>query len=206
MIKSLKLNCFIFLVLPFWLSAKTFKHELIFERDSIKVHDSLKLKRNEFRLNVLDLVLLPGINVSYEHLLNKNSSVGIGLYTAINYPENLLRRNLEITPNYRIYFGNTNILSFLIRKNNDFYAAGSFVEFQMLFASSDPEVVNRDILFSDDELTKSYNGIGMGFSTGLKLVSKNNITFETFTSVGRFLNNHYSQYYLRFGASLGFRF
>jgi hypothetical protein len=64
-------------------------------------------KKNEITLNALTLVASGWIDVSYEYLINKESSFGVDLQFGFDENNNVdTYRNFSITPNYRVYFSN----------------------------------------------------------------------------------------------------
>ena len=134
-------------------------------------------KKNEVTLNALTLVASGWIDVSYEYLINKESSFGVDLQFGFDENNNVdTYRNFSITPNYRVYFSNK-------------YARGFFIEgFGMLHRYKD--------LYYDIETDGTYNNIeknitefSLGVSVGGKWVTKSGFVTEIFGGIGRNLLN-----------------
>ena len=157
-------------------------------------------KKNEVTLNALTLVASGWIDVSYEYLINKESSFGVDLQFGFDENNNVdTYRNFSITPNYRVYFSNK-------------YARGFFIEgFGMLHRYKD--------LYYDIETDGTYNNIeknitefSLGVSVGGKWVTKSGFVAEIFGGIGRnILNNSDDSYDPievagRVGISIGKRF
>ena len=158
-------------------------------------------KKNEVTLNALTLIASGWIDVSYEYLINKESSFGIDLQFGFDENNNFdTYRNFSITPNYRVYFSNK-------------YARGFFIEgFGMLHRYKD--------LFYDYDYEGSINSntekniteFSLGVSVGGKWVTKSGFVAEIFGGIGRnILNNSEDSYDPikvagRVGISIGKRF
>lgn len=156
-------------------------------------------KKQELKLNAFSLIALSSLDVSYERLINSESSYGVALFynfdienSDIGFP-----KKFSITPYYRWFFSETR------------FARGFFVEgFGMLNTY-------EDIFYDYDT---NYNEIqnetafALGISVGGKFVTKAGFTTEVYLGVGRNLINNKNDDYFdfnivgRFGISLGYRF
>jgi len=155
-------------------------------------------KKSELKLNVFNLIVLSSIDVTYEHLLNKDSSMGITLFYNFNEIDNNVYypRKFSLTPYYRWFFSETR------------YARGFFVEgFGMLNTFEDEFFTGN----STPEI-KTETDFALGVSVGGKFVTKSGFTAEVFLGVGRnFFNNDDDFFFdneiiTRGGITLGYRF
>ncbi|WP_299061956.1 DUF3575 domain-containing protein [uncultured Polaribacter sp.] len=155
-------------------------------------------KKHEFKLNAFSLIAFSSLNLSYENLLNKDSSFGIDLFYNFNDVSDDLYfpKKFSLTPYYRWFFSETR------------YARGFFVEgFGMLNTYED------DYSFFYDNDTIVETNFALGISVGGKFVTKSGFITEVYLGVGRNLfNNSNNEEGLnndlitRGGISLGYRF
>lgn len=152
-------------------------------------------KKHEFTANALTLIVSEWIDVSYEYLINEESSFGVDLQFGLDSNDDFdSYRTFSITPNYRRYFSNK-------------YARGFFVEaFGMLHTYND--FYNYDFVnntYSEDTVTD----FSLGISVGGKWVTKSGFVTEVFAGIGRNLFNNDDDLIEvagRVGISLGYRF
>ena len=152
-------------------------------------------KKHELTVNALTLIASEWIDVSYEYLLDEESSLGIDVQFGLDSDANEDGfRKFSITPNYRRYF-------------SEKYAKGFFVEaFGMLHSFEEFVFVNTS---STSEL-KTNTDFSLGISVGGKWVTPKGFVTEIFLGIGRNLFNN-SEYDFtdvagRVGISLGYRF
>jgi len=142
-------------------------------------------KKHELKINALTLLAAKWIDVSYERLIDEESSLGTAV--TINTDSFETDLNYAITPYYRRYFSGK-------------FARGFFVEgFGMLFSAKD------NSLF--DPNNEDVTGFALGISIGGKFVSYKGFTAELVLGVGRnFLESENNEAVGRFGISVGYRF
>lgn len=154
-------------------------------------------KKHEIKANSLTFLIGGWFDVSYENIINNESSYGVSFaYVFDEYDVNdsvnsIL--NYSVTPYYRRYF-------------SEKLARGFFVEgFGMLFSGRDDNYSNSEI--------KDVTGFALGISIGKKYVSKGGFTAEFLFGLGRILNandfsgnNFSSEIAGRLGISVGYRF
>ncbi len=167
-------------------------------------------KKYEIKLNAFSLIVFSSLDVSYEYLLNKDSSFGVGVFYNFNdinddlyYP-----KKFSLTPYYRWYFSETR------------FARGFFVEgFGMLNTYEDKKYYysgydNNGNYIDNSELLKETD-FALGISVGGKFIIKSGFTAEVYGGVGRNLfNNDNNNNNVNFsndlitrgGISLGYRF
>ena len=132
------------------------------------------------------------LEVTYEHLLNEESGVGVSLFVPY---ENEIDVNFSLTPYYRFYFGKKP-------------AAGFFVEGFGMLNSYDDSIysqVNNYTSFNDVTRTD----FALGFGLGAKWVTQKGFVFEINGGVGRNLfNSSDTDFEIvgRGGITLGYRF
>ena len=158
-------------------------------------------KKYEFKINAFNLIAFAAIDISYERLINANSSYGVSVfYNFSDYANNYitLPKKFSITPYYRWFFSENK------------YARGFFIEgFGMLNT------------YQDFYYTYNYNSyetqtsFALGISVGGKFVIKEGFTAEVLAGVGRNLikgeslesyQDFQNEVIGRFGISLGYRF
>ncbi|EAR13978.1 hypothetical protein PI23P_05752 [Polaribacter irgensii 23-P] len=142
-------------------------------------------KKYEVKVNVLTLLAAKWLDVSYERLLDEESSFGAS--ATINTDSDETDLNYAITPYYRRYFSGK-------------FARGFFVEgFGMLFSAKDDGVFD----YNDEEIT----GFALGVSVGGKFVSAKGFSTELLLGFGRnFLESKNNEAVARIGVSVGYRF
>ncbi|GGD51875.1 DUF3575 domain-containing protein [Muriicola marianensis] len=155
--------------------------------------------QNELKLNVFNLIAFKFGDITYEAIINEETSFGVGLLFRIGeYDEDIgYDRSFSLTPFYRKYFSKG-------------YASGFFVEgFAMLNSG------NEDVYAEFDEQTgnlirsdEKYTDFALGVSIGGKFISKRGFLAEVYGGIGRnFLNSDFAPEVVpRGGISLGFRF
>ena len=143
-------------------------------------------KKHEIKTNAIILLTGEAIGVSYEYLIDNESSFGTDLifsFDSIDF-------NYALTPYYRKYF-------------SEKFARGFFVEgFGTLFSVTTSN-------YDDNYLSEKANetGFALGVSIGGKFVSKDGFTAEVLLGFGRNLTrNNYNEVIGRLGVSLGYRF
>jgi hypothetical protein len=143
-------------------------------------------KKQEVKINALTLLAAKWIDVSYERLIDEESSYGIA--ATLNTDTGETDLNYSLTPYYRRYFSGK-------------FARGFFIEgFGALFSYRD-----YDYFYNNDaEFETSF---ALGISVGGKFVSKKGFTTELLLGLGRNLaNNNYDEPFGRIGISVGYRF
>ena len=166
-------------------------------------------KKYEIKLNAFSLIVFSSLDVSYEYLLNKDSSFGVGVFYNFNdinddlyYP-----KKFSLTPYYRWYFSETR------------FARGFFVEgFGMLNTYEDNEYsyyYDNNGNYIDNSEPLKETDFALGISVGGKFIIKSGFTAEVYGGVGRNLfNNDNNNNNVNFsndlitrgGISLGYRF
>jgi hypothetical protein len=160
-------------------------------------------KKYELKLNAFSLIAFSAIDISYERLINENSSYGVAVfYNLSDYADDDIAfpKKFSITPYYRQFFYENK------------YARGFFIEgFGMLNTYQD-YYNNYEYSYNKVETQTSF---ALGISVGGKFVIKEGFTAEVLGGVGRNLikgesdddYNYFQNNIIgRFGISLGYRF
>ena len=152
-------------------------------------------KQNELKINAFNLIAFEYIDITYERILNEESSVGVGMLFALDnevYGISDLRREFSITPYFRQFFSNK-------------YAKGFFVEaFGMLHGGKDEFYIDDNFGFYE---IRDYTDFALGISVGGKFVTKRGFIAEIYLGIGRdLLGNTDVEVVGRGGISLGYRF
>lgn len=153
---------------------------------------------NELKINASNLIAFTFVDVSYETLLNEESSLGVGILVNVG-DDNFLDeyRTFSLTPYYRQYFSKK-------------YAKGFFVEgFGMLNSGKEEYYVYDNISGTDYLTDDKYTDFALGISVGGKFVTNRGFVAEIYGGLGRNLiggNQNFSEVVGRGGISLGFRF
>ena len=139
---------------------------------------------SEIKLDVIDFLTQPALNIGYEIINDSYSSYGAEVF--LNFNDNNATRSFSekfsLNPFYRFYFLN----------KTDFGGEGYFAEVFIKFANIE---YNRDTYFYDalpnepymrGEEIKAWD-IAPGVGVGRKWVNKKGWTFEYMIGVGRYL-------------------
>ena len=165
-------------------------------------------KKYELKLNAFNLIAFAALDISYEKLINTNSSFGVAVfYNFSDYADDDIAypKKFSVTPYYRWFFSEYD------------YAQGFFVEgFGMLNTYQDYDN-NYDSYDNNNNYDRieTQTSFALGISVGGKFVLTEGFTAEVLLGVGRNLikeerddNNNFFENEIvgRFGISLGYRF
>jgi|TARA_B110000902_G_scaffold180059_1_gene203996 hypothetical protein len=155
-------------------------------------------KKYELKINAFNLIGLSALDLSYEKLINTESSYGVALfYNFTDINDDLgFPKKFSLTPFYRWFFSEST------------FARGFFVEgfgmintYQDIYYRNNSESIENDTSFA------------LGISVGGKFITKSGFTTEVYLGVGRNLiknedEDNYFEFNIvgRFGISLGYRF
>ncbi len=149
--------------------------------------------KHEFRLDALEILATPSIDISYEYVINKYSGVGISTYLLLNN-DNYFFPKYALQPYFRQYFIN----------KKDFGARGLFIEGLFRIAGGENEINTEGI--GSSIRTENWSDLGVGFVIGQKWASENGFVFEISIGGGRYLlNNNDSVGFTKGGIMIGYR-
>jgi hypothetical protein len=160
-------------------------------------------KKHELKLNTFNLIIFSSIDVSYEYLLNKDSSFGVGVFYNFNDISNDMYypKKFSIAPYYRWFFSETR------------YARGFFVEGFGMLNRYEEELY----YYGNPSKIEKETNFALGVSVGGKFIIHSGFTAEVYLGVGRNLFNNdnsndsggdliNNNIISRGGLSLGYRF
>ena len=168
-------------------------------------------KKYELKLNAFNLIAFAAIDISFERLIDENSSYGVAVfYNFSDYADSDITfpKKFSITPYYRWFFSEYK------------YAQGFFIEgfgmlntYQDFYYSYDyNDYSDYNSNYGEIETQTSF---ALGISVGGKFVITEGFTAEVLAGVGRNLikgeskegyQDFQNEVIGRFGISLGYRF
>ena len=143
-----------------------------------------ELGDSEMKLDVIDLLSQPALNIGYEKINDSYSSYGADIF--FNFNENNASRSwsekFSLNPFYRFYFLN----------KTDFGGEGYFAEVFIKFSNID---YNKNTYFNNSSSVEPYMtseeikawDIAPGVGIGRKWVNKKGWTFEYMIGLGRYI-------------------
>lgn len=157
-------------------------------------------KKHELKIDAFSLIVFSSIDLTYERLVNKDSSYGLAVFYNFNDIDSdiYFPKKFSVTPYYRWFFTDTR------------YARGFFVEGFGMLNTYEDEFYDYGSSYASITVDQETN-FALGISVGGKFITKAGFTAEVFAGVGRNLFNK-SDYFLdnefvtRGGITLGYRF
>ena len=146
--------------------------------------------QQEIKIDIFDALALKTIEVSYEHYLNDQSSVGISVL--VNFEKNSAdfkyNEKRAITPFYRHYFTTDS--------QWNFFGEGFF---SLNFGETEISGVSNAY--------EDYTDGAFGVAVGTKYTTENGLTIDIYGGLGRNLFNDNSPIIIpRVGVNVGYRF
>jgi hypothetical protein len=128
----------------------------------------------ELRLDIFQLVILPGIELSYERFIDDLSSWGVtGFYNFDSeFYEGYRFENFEISPYYRVYF-----------RQKKAQNSGFFVQPFLSLLKGEYEVYHNDFHYY---YGNDFFGFAGGALIGFKWINQKRFSFEIHAGVGRY--------------------
>ncbi|NIJ43924.1 hypothetical protein FHR24_000363 [Wenyingzhuangia heitensis] len=152
-------------------------------------------QNSQIKLDLLDILVMRTLDVSYEKQLNDEASIGLSVFINFEDKDTKFRYNedFQITPYFRQY----------ITTSNGFDVFGELFG-SLNFGETDEKTENGLVV----EESKNYSDFALGLGAGAKHVSKNGYVFEFNAGIGRNLFNAKvsRQFVPRFGISVGKQF
>ncbi len=151
--------------------------------------------RHEFRLDALEALAIPNLEINYEYVISKYSGAGLAASISLD-DDHREYQSFAIEPYYRQYFLN----------KKDFGARGLFVEGLLRFAGGEEEFFDTT---TGSALIREENwtDMGIGLVLGQKWVSDNGFVLEISIGGGRYLLDE-SEFdgFFKGGVLIGYRF
>ena len=169
--------------------------------------DSIALKKNEFRVNVLALATSSRLNVSYEYFFNKKISIGL----STSY-QNSKKTNTDFDNGYRNTIPKYEITPFvrykLSKGINRFYFAELFLSANSGDFKETIRVVDENNNGYYENRKTHYYDLAMGGGLGYKMYIKQKFAIEFLVGFGRNIFNidKSPDIIARVGLNLGYRF
>tara|TARA_B110000483_G_C17954278_1_gene449497 strand:- start:190 stop:774 length:585 start_codon:yes stop_codon:yes gene_type:complete len=158
---------------------------------------SKKIGQNEFKLNILSLLVSESFHVGYERMNNTSTAYGATMLIKIGDSE--LNDNFAVTPYFRVYF----------LESEDYGGYGFFAEVFSKFVSGDSALEDDLGIYVTGK--ENYFDIALGAALGRKWINNKGYSFEVRLGLGKnllFEENQLdrSEVMLQFDIALGKRF
>ncbi|MBZ9729686.1 hypothetical protein LB467_08290 [Salegentibacter sp. JZCK2] len=188
----------IFLLLFVFVTSITYAQDS--QNNEITKPEKRDITQNELSIGALNLVAFGALDITYERIINKNSSWAVeGFIKALDRDNedigDAFYKDFSLTGKYKYFFG-------------DNYARGFYVHgFGMLSSGEyDNNYVTRPDGYGYYEY-EDYTDFALGFGVGGKFVSTGGFFLDLSTGIGRNLFNENSPTVVgQFNVNLGFRF
>lgn len=148
--------------------------------------DNQSIKKHELKFDVFNTIAFKAPAISYEYILNEESSIGISglinLYEDDNDGEHFIDLTPEynekymITPYYRRFFSSKRAWGFFIE------GFGNINKQEKMITKSFIDS-NKDVTYKNT--IESSNNFAVGIAVGGKFVTNKGFTFEFFGGLGR---------------------
>jgi len=147
-------------------------------------------KKHEIRLDALEVLVTPAIELSYEYSLSNGIGVGVSSFFRVDQPEDDFK-SFALTPYVRQYFFN----------NREFGQKGFYIEAFGQYTTGRREK-------NDIGVIKGYDDFGVGFGGGLKWLANSGFSVDIGAGVGRNfkVEDGAPDFFFRWGIHLGYRF
>lgn len=157
--------------------------EISLEQEETYRRDTAK---NEISLNVLNILVFGALDVSYERILNDNSSVGIEMFSKVfNKNEG---EDIDFSKAYKKDFSLTGKFKYFL---NEYKTASGFYVEGFLMMSNGVNEVDVDVKDPETgetrqvEVPLEYTDIALGFGVGGKFVAKQGFLIDASFGLGR---------------------
>ena len=162
---------------------------------------SIEERVHELRLDAIEALLIPTVEINYEYVLSRYSGVGVAASISFDDNDDIdNQQNFAITPFYRQYFFN----------KKEYGARGFFVEGMLQFAGGDEDITLITVGEGSSNVTSDgdWFNAGIGLALGQKWVSNNGFVFELSAGGGRYLLDEEfgPDAFFRGGSLVGYRF
>jgi hypothetical protein len=167
--------------------------------------------KNEFQINALNLLIFSALDLSYEHIINDESSLGVSMLISLDgtdrfgdYSNPYYYEGFTISPYYRIYFGNKPFAGFFV-ETFVMFSKGHY-DYYSSYDTNCYDCLTFDDYYSTYKL-KPFTELGIGFAVGAKFLTRRNFSVSILGGVARnFLTSHGPGVAPKIGISLGRRF
>ncbi len=162
------------------------------DEESVNLND-INDKKHEFRIDVMEGLIVPALDLSYEYVISRYSSAGASLNVSLE-SDNDFSQQFSFTPYYRQYFFN----------KKDYGARGFFAEGLLQYATGEGRIFD----FNNNIEEEDWSQFGIGFAIGQKWVSRNGFVLELLLGGGRYFGgkDFAPEGFFRGGVNVGYRF
>lgn len=143
--------------------------------DGNKEYRPLEERKNELKLGAVKLILGPILDLEYERIFSKYSSLGGNMVINLNPDNNY--NTFSFSPYYRMYFS----------RQRDYGTSGFFAQGFMGYYTGKSDEIYMDgfnPVYDED----SWNAFGAGLSLGGKWVNKQGFSFQIIGGIGRMIS------------------
>ena len=170
--------------------------------------ENLSQKQNELKFNASKSLVVKGLALSYERLLNENNSIGLEVFISLRKKEDFgptsmdyfdSNRTFNFDAYYRRFFSKSYAKGFFLEGFSSFNQARE-IEEEGVLVVSDPQVqLNR--------IENLVTDLAIGISVGGKFLITKRVVAEIFYGLGtNLLGKRDVEFTSRGGVSLGYRF
>lgn len=163
---------------------------------------------HEVKINILNAIAVPSIELGYEHFIDHNQSIGVDLHLLDRfsyYHESKSKdqkfNTTSLAVNYKFYFGGKN------GANGSGYSVSPFVKYR--FGNFKEDKYNSELLVSERVKT-DMNSFILGIGFGHKWTMGDSFAIEPFVNVARNfsseVNDRFSAIEFNAGVMIGYRF
>jgi len=166
--------------------------------------------KNEFQLNIFNLLIFSALDVNYERIVDDESSFGVSMMFSLNgtdrfndYIDPYYFEGFTLSPYYRIYFGR-NPKAGLFAETFAMYSKGHFDYYSN--SSSCHDCLTVDGWSGGSYKIKPFTEFGISFAAGVKFLTRRNFSISAHGGVARnFLTTHGPSFAPKVGISMGRR-
>ena len=157
---------------------------------------SVFAQKNQVKLDLLDILVLRTLDVSYEYQLNDEASVGASVFVNFESRDQDFRyhEDFQLVPYFRQFFSH----------NGNFRFFGELFG-TLNFAQTEAQ---KDAQGNVTQASENYSDFALGLGTGIQHISRNGYVFELNAGLARNLFNAdvSREFVPRFGIGVGKQF
>ncbi|MBB1150938.1 DUF3575 domain-containing protein [Myroides sp. NP-2] len=163
---------------------------------------------NEVKINILNTIVVPSVEVGYEHFIDLNQSIGVDVHFMDRfsyYHESKAKdqkfNTTSVALNYKYYFGGNN------GANGSGYSVSPFLKYRFGNFKEDKYVAELDDV---RRVKTDMNSFIVGIGVGYKWTMGDSFAIEPFANIARNfsseVNDRFSAIEFNAGVMIGYRF
>lgn len=163
---------------------------------------------NEIKINILNTIVVPSIELGYEHFIDHNQSIGADLFLMDRFSYYHTTKNKDqkfnttsVALNYKYYFGDDS------NANGSGYSVSPFIKYRFGNFKEDVYVADG---FDPVRVKTDMNSFIVGIGVGRKWTMGDSFAIEPFVNIARNfsseVNDRFSAIEFNAGVSIGYRF